>query len=175
MSWPVHRVGAFEVNLPSDLPARFGGRFNAARFAKSASSPEQFPAAVTEPPTDERFLVSLIMKGSPPADPSSFGPSALVAAELKPRAPLGWSATAMPFRKPAYLTLGNPTREAALYLSEEGFGGQVLELKAREPGEWGNQIAVSTVDDLDAGPGAAFSPPHPRRHRVEPDTRPVAA
>src|SRR5207245_1131904 len=59
-----HRPGALAVNLPADLPSRFGGRFDHARFASSSGTPELFPQAVVEPPADQRYLVTMIKAGA---------------------------------------------------------------------------------------------------------------
>ncbi len=123
------RPGAFWVNLPADLPPRFGGRFNTARFGQRDDSPELYEKAVTEPPDDDDYLIALINKGR-----------SLVEAAVVPMAPL--EAIEMPFRRPQFLTLGDREKPARLYLSEEGVNG-FIELKAREAGAWGNKIAVS--------------------------------
>ncbi len=54
VGWQSHRPGAFVVNLPADLPARFGGRFGTARFG--AAIPETFPNVVLGPAGDPRGL-----------------------------------------------------------------------------------------------------------------------
>lgn len=136
-----HRPGAFEVHLPADLPERFGGRFNEARFGTDET--EKFPGTVTEPPDDEDHLVTLIHQGKDGrGEEAPVSPSRLVSAHVVPSVPLGWEAVTMPFRKPHRLTLGDPSRPARLYLAEEEVDG-FLEMAAREPGSWGNQIAVS--------------------------------
>jgi hypothetical protein len=129
--WPSHRPGAFCVNLPADLPARFGGRFNEARFGQKKDTPELYEKAVTEPPDDPDYLVTRINAAS-----------TLVGASVVPRVPLGWEAVTMPFRKPEFLTLGAEDAPARLYLAEEGIDG-FIKLEAREVGTWGNEIAVS--------------------------------
>jgi hypothetical protein len=139
MRWTRQQAGSFTVNLPLDLPARFGARFNESRFGQSANSPELFAPAVAEPPTDERFLVRLINN-----DPAVKGNqrSQFVDAAVVQSVPLGWAPVRMPFRKPQPLTLGSETVKAALYLSEEGLDG-FIRLQAREAGVWGNDISVS--------------------------------
>jgi hypothetical protein len=133
--WSNHQPGSFIVNLPADLPHRFGGRFNEARFGQDKDSPEFYAGAVVEPESDEKFLVKLINDG-----PNS--PSNLVTAEVVGSVPLGWSPVKQPFRKPQFLTLGRPGQAARLYLSEEGLIG-FIKLEAREPGAAGNEIAVT--------------------------------
>lgn len=131
LRWVSHRPGALLVNLPADLPARFGGRFNTARFGQKEEAPELYAGAVTEPPEDENYLVDLINARS-----------TLVEAAIVPLVPLGWEAVQMPFRQPQFLTLGAEDAPARLYLAEEGFDG-FIELRAREAGAWGDEIAVT--------------------------------
>jgi hypothetical protein len=148
LRWESHRPGTFVVNLPADLPARFGGRFNEARFGTVALQPNDPPTlagVVTEPPGDERDLVRLLDEGEPPG----MDPSPLVTAGRVPRVPLGFEAVKVPFRKPRRLRLGTPSKPAALYLAEDGVDG-FIEIRAREAGTWGNDILVSTRP---AGPG----------------------
>ena len=129
--WPSHRPGAFCVNLPADLPARFGGRFNKARFGQKKDTPELYEKVVTEPSDDPNYLVARIN-----------GASTLVGAGVVPRVPLGWEAVIMPFRKPEFLTLGAEDAPARLYLAEEGLDG-FIKVEANENGAWGNEIAVT--------------------------------
>ena len=130
-TWTEHRPGAMEVNLPADLPARFGGRFDDARFGQAAGEPELYARTVTEPPEDGQFLVTRLNDDS-----------TLVEASVVGFVPQGWRAVTMPFRKPAALTLGNTSASARLYLDEEGLDG-FIEIRARSAGAWGNAITVS--------------------------------
>ncbi len=130
-SWIRHQPGALQVNLPADLPARFGGHFDQARFGQGHKNPELHEKAVTEPADDERFLVTLLNTRS-----------TLVEASVTGFVPQGWQAVTLPFRKPASLTLGTDSAPARLYLSEEGLSG-FIEIRAREAGAWGNEIAIS--------------------------------
>ncbi len=129
--WASHERGAFVVHLPADLPPRFGGRFDSARFSKPADAPEIYPDVVAEPESDADYLATRINARS-----------ALVVAEKVASAPLGWAPVVMPFRKPRALTLGSETSAARLYLAEEGVEGYV-ELRAVRPGAWGNAITVA--------------------------------
>ncbi len=129
--WLVHQPGTFVVNLPSDLPARFGARFNEARFSQAQDQPELYAGAVAEPVSDPNFLVTLI------TTKSNF-----LTAEVAPNVDLGWTPFAMPFRKSQFLTLGNPNQAARLYLSEPGLSG-FIKLEAKEKGAWGNAIGVA--------------------------------
>lgn len=137
-NWMRHRGGAFSVNLPADLPARFGGKFNEARFS-SGDATELYEQAVTEPPNDANYLVKLINEGNP---------STLITASEVIQPLLGWQPVTMPFRKPQFLTLGQniPTVAndgfARIYLKEKDVN-KLIELKAKELGTWGNKIAVS--------------------------------
>jgi hypothetical protein len=128
--WLEHQPGAFTVNLPADLPERFGGRFNQARFAKAGDKPEEFKDVVTEPVTDPDFLVNRVAG------------STLVTAKQVERVPIGFVAATIPFRKPRRLTGGSDTAHARLYLAEKDVTG-FIELSAHEPGAWGNAIAVA--------------------------------
>jgi hypothetical protein len=131
--WVEFKPGTFSVNLPADLPARFGGRFNEARFGQAKDKPELYAGAVAEPPEDPKFVTKLIG-----ADVSNL----LKAAEVVGSVPLGWAPVKMPFRKPQRLTLGKPGQAARLYLEEEGLVG-FIQLEAKEEGTWGNEIAVA--------------------------------
>jgi len=136
LRWADHRPGSFVINLPADLPARFGGRFDAARFAGAA--PETYPGAVTEPESDPKFLATLLAA------------SKLVKAETVERVPLGFEAAPLPFRRPRFLTLGSAKDPARLFLAEAGFG-KFIKIEALTPGAWGNDVSVVTRP---AGPGA---------------------
>ncbi|HQF69843.1 MAG TPA: hypothetical protein PLH39_01040, partial [Promineifilum sp.] len=125
-----YQPGVFRVQVPADLPEVFGGRFNQARFGQGKNRPELYPFVVTEPPGDENHVEKV------------FDHSRLVEVEIVPRVPLGWEPVAMPFREPRTLTLGDVRTQAQLYLTEEGIDG-FLRIAAREPGVYGNQIAVS--------------------------------
>ncbi|MCA9933490.1 MAG: hypothetical protein KC415_06180, partial [Anaerolineales bacterium] len=126
-----YQPGAFLIRLPADLPERFGGRFNESRFGQGKDRPELYAQAVTDPPGDDAYIVELLNEQS-----------ALVEAQIVPRVPLGWTAVAIPFRKPQPLTLGDPATPAQIYLSGEGIDGY-LRIQAREPGAFGNNIAVA--------------------------------
>ena len=134
--WFSHQPGAFVVNLPADLPERFGGRFNLARFAHAGEKPdegEQFHGVVTEPDSDPDYLKTRINTGP--------NPSKLVRAEVVARVPIGFEAATMPFRKPRSLTLGTETEPAKIYLAEKDVSG-FIELSARSAGSWGNSIQI---------------------------------
>jgi hypothetical protein len=158
-SWDNHQPGAFCVNLPADLPARFGARFNEARFSQGLDKQKKikaefYPNAVTEPVSDPNYLIALIKAKSTSIEKSE--------AKVVPRVPIGWEAAKMPFRQPKFLTLGTENLPARIYLTEEGFDG-FIELQASEVGIWGNEIAVSarksgpaTYDVSISYPGARF-------------------
>ncbi|GAB4525767.1 MAG: hypothetical protein OHK0046_41940 [Anaerolineae bacterium] len=127
--WTEHRMGAFVVNLPADLPARFGGRYGTARFG--AAYPESYTQMVMEPPEDEAYLVTHINDRSH-----------LVIAAYVEHVPPGWTPSILPFRAGHWLRGGRENRAARLYLGEPGFEG-FIELQARSAGGWGNAIKVS--------------------------------
>jgi hypothetical protein len=155
--WFSHQPGAFVVNLPADLPERFGGRFNLARFAHAGEKPdegEQFHGVVTEPDSDPDYLKTRINTGP--------NPSKLVRAEVVGRVPIGFEAATMPFRKPRSLTLGTETEPAKIYLAEKDVPG-FIELSARSAGSWGNSIQIvarkagpALFDVTTKFPGARF-------------------
>jgi hypothetical protein len=130
--WSRHQPGAFIVNLPADLPERFGGRFNQLRFAKAGDQPEEFRNVVTEPTTDPDYLITRL------------GESKLLKVNPQPvgRVPIGFEAAVMPFRRPRFLTGGTDTRPARIFLAEKDVEG-FIEVSAFEPGAWGNSIALA--------------------------------
>jgi hypothetical protein len=140
LRWSNHRPGAFAVNLPADLPSRFGGRFDEARFGVPA--PEEYNGLVTEPEDDPSHFAKVL--------PREHGTSTLVWAETVDRVPLGFEGARMPFRKPRFLTLGSGEAAARLYLTEPGVPGAV-KIEALRKGASGNEISVVTRP---AGPGA---------------------
>ena len=135
-SWQSHQPGAFAVNLPADLPDRFGARFNAARFASPSETSEAYPGVVFEPPDDSHFLTKVL----PPGDAGS----PLVYAAAVNVVPLGWEPQSVPFAQPRrrYLSGGRAGAPAALYLQEPGVPGAVA-IIAKENGAWGDQISVT--------------------------------
>jgi hypothetical protein len=139
--WRILQAGTFTVNLPVDLPARFGARFNQARFSHTkdapdahfnqTQAPELYDGAVIEPEKAVKDLVKFI------SSQSNF-----VDASIVPGVDLGWTAVELPFRRPQSLTLGRPGQAARLYLKGDGLDG-FIKLEAKKPGSWGNQIAVA--------------------------------
>ena len=130
--WESYIPGAFTVNLPWDLPDRFGGRFNDARFGRGpGDTNDTYLGAVTEPIEDAAYLVTNINKNS-----------TLAVATKVDRVPLGWSAVTMPFSEPQFLTLGKASSPACIYLAEKGLPGFIA-ICAKENGVWGNDIAVT--------------------------------
>jgi len=127
-----NRPGVFAVNLPADLPSRFGAKFNESRFGEAAGGPETYNQAVTEPESDPQHIKNLIN-----GQPSDF-----VTAAIVPRVPLGFSPVRIPFRRPRFLSLGDASRPAQIFLAEEGIQG-FLALAAKEHGAYGNDIAVT--------------------------------
>jgi hypothetical protein len=133
--WEEYRNGAFELNLPAELAPVFGGRFNEARFGLGKKS-EKFERVVFEPEDDPDFIVTLINANS----------KLVEASDKFTNVPIGFEGQRAPFRKPRFLTLGDAAAPSRIYLREEGFPG-IIELKARENGDWGNQISVSLRPD----------------------------
>ena len=139
--WPRYRPGALVVNLPLDLPERFGARLNSARFGKAGDTPEEYLDVVTEsrqgtkPEDDPDHLVGRLRAN----------PSTLVEAEVAALVPIGWGPAEIPFRGPRVRKLvgGTDTQAAALYLHDPDVPGSYIELRANRPGAWGNDIAVT--------------------------------
>ncbi|HEV3469738.1 MAG TPA: hypothetical protein VG148_10485 [Pyrinomonadaceae bacterium] len=128
--WPQHRPGAFVVNLPADLPPRFGGRFNDTYFSRPGDAPEEFQDVVTEPAADPDFIVKRLAQ------------SALVTAAPVASVPIGFEAVTMPFRRPRRLTGGNDARPARMYIAEKDVPGFIM-VEARWPGARGNAVALA--------------------------------
>jgi hypothetical protein len=139
VSWSTYQTGAFTLNLPDDLPENFGGRFNQARFGQPVTTPEEYSGTVTEPVTDQSFLVAIINSGR---TSDQTPPSDLVTAAVVNALPPGHTSVALPFRKPQFLSGGDDKNPAKMCLAEEGLTG-FIELTARDQGSWGNQISVS--------------------------------
>jgi hypothetical protein len=130
--WLSYEPGAFQVNLPLDLPPRFGARFNQAYFSQGSGKAELYEKIVTEPEDDPDYLPTRINANA----------ASLVIATKVGRVPLGWQAVQMPFRKPQFLRLGSENAAAKIYLTEKDIDG-FIELQAKKTGNWGNEIAVS--------------------------------
>lgn len=141
--WVEYRSGSFDLNLPAELPPVFGGHFNEARLGLGRKS-EVFENVVFEPEDDPDYIVDKINEGS----------TIVEANDALTNVPLGFSGQTVPFRKPKFLTLGDDRKPAAIYLLEEGLEG-TIEVKAREPGDWGNRVSVSV------------RPSGPARYQVE--------
>ena len=137
--WTEHRPGSFVVRLPLDLPPRFGGRFDDARFGYPEV--ETIPLVVLDDGDDRSISVRLA-----PPDPGQPSPPApesrLITAKRVGRAPIGFTALPVPFRSPRFLRGGGPVRASRLYLSEPGVP-DVIEISARTPGAWGDEIGVA--------------------------------
>ncbi|SED64844.1 hypothetical protein SAMN05519104_4002 [Rhizobiales bacterium GAS188] len=139
-TWRSHRAGAFTVNLPVDLPEKFGARFNAARFASQHAGSETYAGVVLDPPTDDHYI-GKVLAASP-----------LVSAKAVPIIPLGWEGQQVPFGQPRsrFLSGGRADRPAAIYLTQREVPG-AFGIFARDNGAWGDEIAISARY---AGPAA---------------------
>ncbi|SEE85035.1 hypothetical protein SAMN05444161_7440 [Rhizobiales bacterium GAS191] len=138
--WQSHRAGAFTVNLPADLPEKFGARFNAARFASQSAESEAYAGVVLDPPTDDHYI-GKVLAASP-----------LVSAKAVPIIPLGWEGQRVPFGQPRtrFLSGGRADRPSAIYLTQREVPG-AFGVFARDNGAWGDEIAISVRY---AGPAA---------------------
>ncbi|MBZ2199652.1 hypothetical protein [Occultella gossypii] len=130
VTWDSHTAGAFEVNLPADLDPRFGRPFGEARFG--AAEPELIAGVVTEPLGDDDNVITRVN-----------AESALIECSPAPTVPIGWRAVALPFREPVHLSLGSGTQPARMYVSGPGLAPGFLEVRAADPGTYGNDISVS--------------------------------
>jgi hypothetical protein len=126
--WADYKPGCFTVNLPADLPERFGGSFNSIRLG--GGEPETYPGSVVEPVDDPRYLVKLLEA------------SRLVRAERAPRVPLGWEVVNLPFGEPVRLKGGAEGSPARVYLAEEGIDDFIV-ISALMDGDRGNGIAIT--------------------------------
>jgi hypothetical protein len=131
--WQCYQPGRFAVNLPDDLPDRFGSHFDQVRFGAEKDEAESYPGVVTEPDTDTSYLGT------------KMAASNLVdVRQVESPPPLGWDPVPIPFKHPRVfkLTGGTDAVPAQIYLSEEG-ASHLIELSAKQSGAWGNDIAVS--------------------------------
>lgn len=174
LRWTRHRPGAFELRLPAVLPDYFGARLDDGRLGIGAPPPppggpvdpnagrEAYGGVVTEPAEDPDYFVTRLAA------------SGLVSVSVVPRAPIGWRAIPIPFRRPRVLRLsgGRDDRPARIYITDpdvpvvfevlaKGGGGG-----AAAAGAWGNLIEIGVgpwVPD-DGVPGV--DPPVPGRFLV---------
>lgn len=133
--WIYHQPGSFTVNLPADLPEKFGARFDQARFGADKAAPETYLGVVMEPAIDKDYLKTRVN-----------AQSSLVNADFVALVPIGWNPVPIPFHHPRTNSLsgGTDTSPAAIYLSEPGVPG-FIQLQAKHAGTWGNTIEVSAV------------------------------
>lgn len=141
IAWHEHEAGAAEINLPLDLPPRFGARFNMDRFAIASDAPESVPGLTVEPPGDPDHFAQRLEEGA--------SESVLVSAKAVDTVPIGFSAVAVPFARPRFLAGGRPDRAARLFLVVDEVPG-FIEISSLLPGEAGTRISVVVRD---AGPG----------------------
>ena len=140
-AWQSYPPGAFAVNLPADLPASFGARFNAARFATDDSTSETYAGVVLDPPSDDHYIQKVLAA------------SKLVSATPVTAVPLGWDPQPVPFRQPRtrYLTGGRADRPSAIYLQDNVLPRNFIGISAKANGDYGDDIAITVRY---AGPAA---------------------
>lgn len=137
LDWAQHTPGRAQINLPLDMDARFGARFDQGRFALAGDAPETIAGLVTEPAgDDDLFTVRL-----KPGDTDSYLIDARAAAVI----PIGFDPVTIPFARAVPLTGGTASQAARLFLSDPGLPG-FIEIAARAPGTHGNHIAVTVCD-----------------------------
>jgi len=129
LSWEVHQPGRFELELPYDLPRKYGGRFDEARFAGPVEA--QAKGLFIETTSDPGSLIAWVN-----------ATSHLIEAQGVGVPPAGVTPRRVPWSQPVSLEGGTAQTPARLVLTEDGLGGFV-ELRARTPGVWGNRIQVT--------------------------------
>jgi hypothetical protein len=129
------------VNLPADLPAAVGARFDMQRFA-AASGDEHYARVVLEPPTEPDYLPARVAAGVD-------GRPSVIAVTAVDHVPPGAPSATVPFRRPRQLERGSPEDAALLYLQEATMPGALF-VSARSAGAWGNAIEISVRP---SGPG----------------------
>ncbi|MEM9549866.1 MAG: hypothetical protein AAGA05_01755 [Pseudomonadota bacterium] len=137
LDWKQHMPGRAEINLPLDMPARFGARFDTDRFALPGDAPETIGGLVTEPATDVDLLTNRLAPGA--------SESRLIEARATDSVPIGFEPVDIPFARLVSLTGGTGTQAARVFLSDPGLPG-FIELAAKEAGTYGNHIAVAVCD-----------------------------
>jgi len=138
MDWAPHLPGRFELVLPYDLERKYGGRFDEARFAEPAETP-QAKGLFLEMTPDEGSLLAWLAK-----------PDRLVTGTGVTRLPPGVTALPAPLARPIRFSGGTASEPAQLAITEEGLGGFIL-LRASAPGEWGNALELTLANG--AAPG----------------------
>jgi len=136
-AYQMHQAGQFELELPADLPPHFGGRFNSARFAGISIT---YPAAILDLPEDARALDEQIKQA-----PAFV--TALVELNPQEEVPI----YDLPIKTDKPLVGGSPTSYARAYVRQPGVPG-LVELRAKDQGDWGNLIRVVAPES--AMPGA---------------------
>jgi hypothetical protein len=135
----VHQPGRFELQLPADLPDRFGGRFNLARFGQGSETGIIYPAAIFDLPEDEQALDEQVNRKT-----------GMLVAELALDPDDRFPQHPVPFNELRPFAGGGPDTYAGVYLFQPGVDGFVL-LRTREVGEWGNDIRVAAPESETPG------------------------
>lgn len=135
MSWGVHEAGRFAVELPVDLPRKYGARFDQGRFAGEEEAAGS--GLILEPESEPGSLIAWIN-----------GNSALIEARMIELSDV--SPVTAPFSQPRSLSGGTEESPARLLVTEPGLEG-LVELRARFPGSDGNRIQVTLSEG--EGPG----------------------
>lgn len=136
LSWSEERPGRFRLELPYDLPEKYGARFDDGRFAGALVSA---PDLIVETDPLPGSLIEWVNQTSP-----------VLEARAIPSLPDGAVAQRVPWDQPVALDGGTSTAPARLFLTEDGLAG-FIELRARAPGGWGNYILVTVAAGATAG------------------------
>jgi hypothetical protein len=155
-SWLSYPGGSLEINLPAELAAAFGGRFNEARFGLGVERNELglaprraiISGVFFEPDRtiarelDNAYVVNAINN-------AGDREKVIEASDIRTNVPFGFVAHTIPFRPGRRLTGGSAAEPARIFLRDPG-SGALIEFRAVEPGAWGNDITVAVRPD---GPG----------------------
>ncbi|MBW4710446.1 hypothetical protein KX928_21865 [Roseobacter sp. YSTF-M11] len=144
-NWQSHAAASAQINLPLEMPARYGARFDMDRFGLTEDAPETISGLVTEPAGDEDHFT----KRLDPEKAIEDRDSRLLVAAPTDAVPIGFDAAILPFSRPKFLKGGRAGQPARLFLSDPGVPG-FIEVSASEAGAHGNRISVVICD---SGPG----------------------
>jgi hypothetical protein len=128
LAWEARQPGRFELELPYDLPHKYGGRFDEARFAGPVEAQAQ--GLIIETESVPGSLIAWVNEASRLADAQGLDVP-----------PPGVTPRPVPWSQPVPFEGGTAETPARLVLTEDGLDGYV-ELQARAVGTWGNHIQV---------------------------------
>jgi hypothetical protein len=140
-SYQTHQPGHFELQIPSDLPPQFGGRFNQMRFAQGNGSDRVYPAVIFDELLDETSIIKQLEN-----HPGILKAGVQTEESLETGTPV----YQVPFREFKPLVKGSNTEAARAYLLyNPDFG--YIELNTKDPGTWGNEVFISVPEAKEPG------------------------